>query len=74
MSTIPVRQAALWIAAALFCVSWLRAEPIAAGPSRLEFPNGGEPITLFTYKPPIYKDGPLLVFVAKEAEDALFGK
>lgn len=50
----------------------LRAEPLPAGPGRVEFANGGEPIALFTYKPPTYRDGPLLVVchgVQRNAED-----
>lgn len=50
----------------------LRAAPLAAGPGQIELPNGGEPITLFTYKPPTYQEGPLLVVfhgVQRNAED-----
>jgi poly(3-hydroxybutyrate) depolymerase len=53
-------------------VAALRATPLPAGPAQLEFPNGAEPITLFTYKPPTYRDGPLLVVfhgVQRNAED-----
>lgn len=39
----------------------LRAEPLPKGPGQVVFANAGEPITLFTYKPPTYRDGPLLV-------------
>ena len=49
-----------------------RADPLPTGPGRVEFPNGTEPITLFTYKPPTYTDGPLLVVchgVQRNAED-----
>lgn len=49
-----------------------RAAPLPMGPARLECPNDGEPITLFTYKPPTYRDGPLLVVchgVGRNAED-----
>ena len=56
---------ALWTTA-------LRAGPLPAGPGRIEFPNGKEPVSVFTYKPPTYKDGPLLVVchgVARNAED-----
>lgn len=59
------------ILAGLFS-GWLRAEPLPAGPGKLELPNGTEPITLFTYKPPTYKGGPLLVVfhgVQRNAED-----
>ncbi|MCX6953980.1 MAG: alpha/beta fold hydrolase [Verrucomicrobia bacterium] len=50
----------------------LRADPLPVGPGKLVFANGAEPITLFTYKPPTYKDGPLLVVchgVGRNAED-----
>ncbi|MBM3855665.1 MAG: alpha/beta fold hydrolase, partial [Verrucomicrobia bacterium] len=56
----------LWAAAAL------RAAPLPAGPGRVECPNGAEPITLFTYKPPTYRGGPLLVVchgVGRNAEE-----
>ena len=55
-----------------FGVALLRADPLPVGSGKLEFPNGDEPITLFTYKPPTYKDGPLLVVchgVSRNAED-----
>lgn len=54
------------------CCCALRADPLPAGPGRVDFPNGAESITLFTYKPPTYKDGPLLVVfhgVGRNAED-----
>jgi poly(3-hydroxybutyrate) depolymerase len=50
----------------------LSAAPLPAGPGKIEFPTGPEPITLFTYKPPTYKDGPLLVVfhgVGRNAEE-----
>ena len=49
-----------------------RAEPLPAGPGRFEWANPGEAITVFTYKPAAYRDGPLLVVchgVARNAED-----
>ncbi|MBL9202514.1 MAG: alpha/beta fold hydrolase [Opitutaceae bacterium] len=57
---------------AFLLVSALRADPLPKGPGKIECPNGAEPITLFTYKPPTYKDGPLLVVchgVGRNAED-----
>ena len=51
---------------------WLRGEPLPNGPGRIECATTAEPITLFTYKPPTYRDGPLLVVchgVARNAED-----
>lgn len=60
------------VLAALLALASLRAEPLPAGPGRVTMPNGGEPITLHTYKPPTYTDGPLLVVfhgVLRNAED-----
>jgi poly(3-hydroxybutyrate) depolymerase len=51
-------------------VAW--AEPIPAGRGRIDFSFGGAPLTLFTYKPASYKEGPLLVVfhgVVRNAED-----
>lgn len=51
---------------------FLRGEPLPSGPARIECANGAEPITAFTYKPPTYRHGPLvLVFhgVGRNAED-----
>src|SRR6185436_15483429 len=48
------------------------AEPLPAGRGRGEFPLGDAPLTLFTYKPAGYKDGPLLVVfhgVVRNAEE-----
>lgn len=50
----------------------LCGQPIPKGAGKLEMPNGDEPITLFTYKPPTYRGGPLLVVfhgVQRNAED-----
>ena len=50
----------------------LQAQPLPKGPGKIECPNGPEPITAFTYKPPTYRDGPLLVVfhgVQRNAED-----
>jgi pimeloyl-ACP methyl ester carboxylesterase len=62
-----------WIVGLAFAVaSAIGAQPIPAGPGHFELPNGAEPITVFTYKPPTYKDGPLLVVchgVGRNAED-----
>ena len=62
----------LLVALGLVFAAALRAAPLPAGPGKLVFANGAEPITLFTYKPPTYKDGPLLVVchgVSRNAED-----
>lgn len=49
----------------------LRAQvPVGAG--KIVVPNGAEPITVFTYKPPTYRGGPLLMVfhgVQRNAED-----
>jgi len=64
----PLLLAALLLGAA----ATLRAAPLPAGPGRVECPNGAEPITLFTYKPPTYRGGPLLIVchgVGRNAEE-----
>ena len=56
----------------LFAIGALRADPLPQGPGRVDCPNGAEPLTLFTYKPPTYQGGPLLVVchgVARNAEE-----
>jgi pimeloyl-ACP methyl ester carboxylesterase len=56
----------------LLALSIARAAPLPKGPGKIECPNDAEPITAFTYKPPTYRDGPLLVVfhgVARNAED-----
>ena len=64
---------ALWIALVVLAApAFLRGEPLPKGPAKIECPNGSEPITLFTYKPPTYKGGPLFVIfhgVQRNAED-----
>ncbi|MFY7793839.1 MAG: hypothetical protein ACOVQS_08670 [Chitinophagaceae bacterium] len=48
------------------------AQSIPVGVSRITYENGGEPLTLHTYRPPTYAGGPLiLVFhgVKRNAED-----
>ena len=55
----------------LLCVAAV-AEPLPKGPGRVEYPDAAEPITLFTYKPPTYRDGPLFVIchgVGRNAEE-----
>jgi dienelactone hydrolase len=63
----------IWIVGLAFAVTYsCRAQPLPKGPGRFELPNGAEPITVFTYKPPTYKDGPLLVVchgVGRNAEE-----
>jgi pimeloyl-ACP methyl ester carboxylesterase len=57
----------------LWALSWeLSAAPLPVGPGHVECANDGEPLTLFTYKPPTYHDGPILVVfhgVNRNAED-----
>jgi poly(3-hydroxybutyrate) depolymerase len=63
-----MRLLALWLLSALA----LRAAPLPAGNGRTECPTDAAPITLFTYKPENYKDGPLLVVfhgVVRNAEE-----
>lgn len=58
--------------AGFFAGTAVRAEPIPAGAGRFEWANPGEPITIFTYRPAAYRDGPLLVVchgVGRNAED-----
>jgi poly(3-hydroxybutyrate) depolymerase len=59
---------ALW----LFAAAAMAGEPLQVGRGQAEFPVRGRPLTLFTYKPPGYKDGPLLVVfhgVVRNAEN-----
>ena len=57
---------------AMAILGWAEAAPLAMGTSQVEMPNGSEPVTLFTYKPPTYTDGPLLIVfhgVGRNAEE-----
>jgi pimeloyl-ACP methyl ester carboxylesterase len=48
------------------------AQPLPMGSSSIIHENNGEPLTIFTYKPATYKDGPILVVfhgVKRNAED-----
>ena len=57
---------------ALFLVATVLAEPIPAGRSAIEFSYRGAPLTLFTYRPAGYRDGPLLIVfhgVVRNAEN-----
>ena len=50
----------------------LRAQPVSEGPGSFILPNSGEAIEVFTYKPPTYDRGPLLVVIhgsSRNAED-----
>jgi pimeloyl-ACP methyl ester carboxylesterase len=57
---------------ASIATAFVAAQPLPKGPGKIECPNATEPIAAFTYKPPTYRDGPLLVVfhgVARNAED-----
>lgn len=67
-----ISSACIALLLSLFLALPLRAEPLPKGPGQVVFANAGEPITLFTYKPPTYRDGPLLVVfhgVQRNADD-----
>lgn len=56
----------------LLALTAVAAEPIPAGRGQMEFKLGGAPLTLHTYKPTGYKDGPLVVVfhgVVRNAEN-----
>ena len=58
--------------ALLFVCGLVHAAPLPGGPAQSVCEHATEPITLFTYKPPTYRDGPLLVVchgVGRNAED-----
>jgi poly(3-hydroxybutyrate) depolymerase len=46
------------------------ADPLPKGSSEFILPNNGEPVQVFTYKPPTYEDGPLLVVIHGSDRDA----
>ena len=61
-----------WVWIGTLAMLPLRSEPLPVGSARAEFPNGAEPIELFTYKPATYRGGPLLLVfhgVQRNAED-----
>jgi poly(3-hydroxybutyrate) depolymerase len=56
----------------LSALSPLRGEPIPLGRGQIDVSFGGAPLTLFTYKPAGYTDGPLLVVfhgIVRNAEE-----
>lgn len=56
----------------LVAISVAAAQPIPVGRGQVEFPWAGRPLTLFTYKPANYTNGPLLVVfhgVVRNAEN-----
>lgn len=61
-----------WIFLGVALPAWLAATPLPVGSARTELPDQVEPIVLFTYKPPTYREGPLLIVchgVGRNAED-----
>jgi len=55
-----------------FCALGAAAKPLPAGSDKFTLPNNGEPVEVFTYKPPTYDHGPLLVVIHgsdRNAED-----
>ncbi len=58
--------------ALFFSAAAVSAAPLQVGVGKIECPNGTEPITVFTYKPPTFREGPLIVVchgVSRNAED-----
>ena len=61
-----------WVVSLWLGAGMLHGEPLPAGRGRVEFSFRGAPLTLFTYRPVNYKDGPLLVVfhgVVRNAEN-----
>ncbi len=56
--------------ASVLAVSIALAEPLPSGLGRFTLANEGEPIEVFTYKPPTYADGPLIVVIHGSDRDA----
>ena len=55
-----------------FFAAFAIAQQLPMGSSSIVHENNGEPLTVFTYKPATYKDGPILVVfhgVRRNAED-----
>ncbi|MDB6168404.1 MAG: alpha/beta hydrolase family protein [Verrucomicrobia bacterium] len=52
-----------FLLAAAVAASAAEATPLPKGPGQFILPNLGEPVTVFTYKPPTYADGPLIVVI-----------
>jgi poly(3-hydroxybutyrate) depolymerase len=66
----PVLRLILLVACAFSTV--VQAEPLPVGAGSVEMPDAAEPLTLYTYKPPTYRGGPLLIVfhgVQRNAED-----
>lgn len=58
------------LVALFLAVATSDAEPLPAGRGRIEISYRGAPLTLFTYKPAHYRDGPLLVVFHGVARNA----
>lgn len=61
-----------FIALLMFSIINLSAQQLPVGSYSIVYENNGEPLTMFTYKPATYKDGPILVVfhgVKRNAED-----
>ncbi len=54
----------------LAAVGFAAAAPLPKGPGHFTFDHQGIPIEVFTYKPPTYDDGPLIVVIHGSSRDA----
>lgn len=54
----------------LFPLAALAASPIPKGPGQFTLPNDGTPISVYTYRPPTYDRGPLIVVIHGSDRDA----
>jgi len=54
----------------LFVLAPIRAQPLAEGSGSFVLPNAGVPIDVFTYRPPTYRGGPLVVVIHGSDRDA----
>lgn len=60
------------LALSFFFMTQIHAQKLPVGASTLVFENHGEPLTLYTYRPPTFTDGPVIVVfhgVRRNAED-----
>jgi len=67
-----LQAGSVFIATALFIVGCAIAAPIPTGLGQIEVGSGTNAITVFTFKPEAYRDGPLVVVfhgVLRNAED-----
>jgi len=71
VNTISMKKSILALLLAFFA-AFAIAQQLPMGSSSIVHENNGEPLTVFTYKPATYKDGPILVVfhgVRRNAED-----